>query len=518
MARVLVVGGAGYVGSSACAWLIDHGHRVWVLDDLSTGHRSFLMGDGFTLARAGDKKAVKKLLENQTFDCVMHFGAFCLVEESVKNPAKYFENNVEQTRALIETLLENGVSKFIFSSTCAVFGDPGDQPIDESLAKNPINPYGETKLKVEQMLADFARDRRLQAIALRYFNACGTESKLRVGELHNPETHLIPNVLQAALENKPVSVFGNDYPTPDGTCVRDYIHVSDLAQAHEAAMSRLLNLQDANQGHFEAFNLGTEKGFSVLEILDACEKAVGKPIQHLYRPRRPGDPPRLVASSKLARSELGFTCPESTIEKVVGSAWAWKKKLAAPKKAVFLDRDGTINEDPGYLNNPDQLKLLPGVGEALAAFKSAGYLLIVVSNQSGVGRGLIEADELPRIHKRLDEMLSRWGVQIDDYELCLHKPDEGCACRKPSPKLILDAAKKWNIDLSKSYMIGDKATDMAAGRAAGVRVALVRTGDGRGFENLMKSTGAVGADVADFTADLLPPIADWILNQENAGS
>jgi len=244
MAKVLVTGGAGYVGSAASAWLIDHGHDVWVVDDLSTGHRELALGRGFTQARIGDSDTLVALLTRERFDCVMHFCAFALVGESVEKPQKYFENNVLQTRALLDALVQTADKgkppKFIFSSTCAIFGDPGDAAISESSPKKPMNPYGESKLEAERIMAEYARDRGLQAIALRYFNAAGAEPKLRVGEWHSPESHLIPNVLEAAATGRPMELYGNDYRTPDGTCVRDYVHVWDLAAAHAAAMDRLI--------------------------------------------------------------------------------------------------------------------------------------------------------------------------------------------------------------------------------------------------------------------------------------
>ncbi|MBC7692366.1 MAG: UDP-glucose 4-epimerase GalE [Methylotenera sp.] len=328
MAKVLVVGGAGYVGSACSAWLLDQGHRVWVLDDLSTGHRSALLGEGFTHARAGDSAAVRALFSREKFDCVMHFAARSLVGESVLKPQEYFENNVTQTALLLDEMIRAGIRRFIFSSTCAIFGNPGNQKISEHLPKAPMSPYGETKLNAEALLADCAKNQGLHAVALRYFNASGAEAQLRVGEKHDPETHLIPNVLKAVLEDRPVSVFGNDYPTPDGTCVRDYIYVSDLAAAHEAAMKRILArpAQDPKNGLFEVFNLGSESGYSVLEIIQTCEKVTGKKIKITHVERRPGDPPRLVADSALARRELGFKVRADSLNQIISTAWDWEQK------------------------------------------------------------------------------------------------------------------------------------------------------------------------------------------------
>lgn len=513
MARVLVVGGAGYVGSATCAWLVDQGHEVWVLDDLTTGRRSLVLGSGFFLARVGDRQSVRRVLRKQSFDCVMHFAARSLVGESVEKPEEYHENNVLQTQALLETMLEEGVRKFVFSSTCAVFGDPGNQNISESLLKNPINPYGKTKLEAEKLMARLAQEKGLQAVVLRYFNAAGAEPQNRVGELHMPETHLIPRVLQSVASDEELEVFGNDYPTPDGTCVRDYVHVSDLAQAHESAMLRLIALSAGTPGRFEDYNLGSENGFSVLQVIQACEKVTGKKAKIRFAARRPGDPPRLVAVSTKAKKELNFQTTRSALEEIVRSAWNWHKRNAIPVKAVFLDRDGTLNDDPGYLNHADQMRLLPSVPESLLALKKAGYLLVVVSNQSGVGRGLIEPAELPRIHQRMEELLAGHRVSIDHYELCFHKPEDCCECRKPKAKLLSEAARKLNIDLKQSYMVGDKASDLGAGRAAGCKgVALVRTGSGQETEKSLKPSQT------DFVGNSLQDVARWILSQGTAGS
>ncbi len=510
-----MTGGAGYVGSSTAAWLIGRGHDVWILDDLSTGHLELTLGRGFTRARLGDLTTVVPLLRRENFDCVMHFAAKSLVAESVARPALYFENNVEQTRLLLEAMVETSRElksqpRFIFSSTCAIFGDPGDRAIAESLPKNPTNPYGATKLEVEGMLQKMAAEQGLQSVALRYFNAAGTEALLRVGEIHEPETHLIPNILKAVTEDRPVQIFGTDYPTPDGTCVRDYVHVSDLAAAHEAAMNRLLAKPQG--GSFEAFNLGSEAGFSVREMISACERVVGKKIQTVEKPRRPGDPPRLVADSSLAKKELGFKARSNSLESILASAWAWHRKQAEPRRAILLDRDGTLNVDPGYLDHPDKLQLFPGVAEALAKLKRAGFRLIVVSNQSGVGRGLIPPEMLPKIHERLGELLKPYGVQIDHYALCIHHPDANCDCRKPKPKLLLDAAQHLNVDLTRSFMVGDKKSDVEAGRAALCgKVALVLSGCGRDAEKEL----ALSSTRPDFTGESLEDIARWILSSES---
>ncbi len=528
MSRILVVGGAGYVGSTTCVHLLDEGHEVWVLDDLSTGHRHLVAvdQDHFIFGRAGDTKLVEQLVTSERFDCVMHFAARSLVEESFVHAEAYYENNVQQTEALLEILLKHDLKNFIFSSTCAVYEKTldGVSAIPESFPKDPATPYGKTKLEVENRLSRLARERGLRALALRYFNAAGAETKLRVGEWHEPETHLIPRIL-GILGNSgnepdaPMTIYGSDYSTPDGTCVRDYIHVSDVAEAHIAAMKRLLGSGLPVKGTYEAFNLGSGRGYSILEIIAVAEKILGRKIKTQVGERRVGDVPRLVADTTLAQRELGFgpgTGPETVkklrnIEEILMSAWAWEQKRRKIKRpAIFLDRDGTLNEDPGYLNDPTKVKLLPGVAEGLVKLRSCGYLLVIVSNQSGVGRGRIEPEALVKVNKRLDELLSQSGVYIDEYKLCLHVPDVACECRKPKPKMILDAAEMLNIDLSRSYMIGDRKSDLLAGTAAGCKGSiLVKTG---------LSAEVTDTSKVSYVGDSILQISDWILNQENANS
>ncbi len=508
MAKVLVVGGAGYVGSAACAWLIDQGHDIWVLDDLSTGHRDLVLSGGFTLGRAGGPEAAELLLRER-FDCVMHFAASAQVAESVTNPGKYAENNVDQTRHLIDAMLKAGTRNLIFSSTAAVFGNPGDRPITEAFPRNPVNPYGQSKKDAELLLEESAVRGNLRSVALRYFNAAGADEKCRVGERHSPETHLIPNILRSALRAEPLRIFGDDYPTPDGTCIRDYVHVTDLAKAHEKAMEHLLSAS-SGPGRFEAFNLGTEKGYSVREVIKAAESVSGHRIETVLEGRRPGDPPRLIADSKNAQRELGFSVDSGTaLVRVLRSAWEWEKKDSKPRRAVFLDRDGTLNVDPGYLKDPSSLRMIPGVGEALDRLSASGYLLIVVTNQSGVGRGIIPPEALDQVHARINDLIRVSGAKIIDFRSCIHAPDEKCGCRKPSPKLILDAAVQHGIDLAASVMVGDKSLDLAAGRSAGCgKVALVRTGAGAQTEAGLK-TGET-----DFIGDDLRAVADWILSAQ----
>lgn len=483
MASVLVVGGAGYVGSSVAAHLLDQGEQVWVLDDLSTGHRSLVLDDvrkvcRFIESRAGDYSVVQSLLRSQKFDAVFHFAAKSIVTESVQFPDVYWENNVDQTKFLLDAMVHSGVKRFIFSSTASVYGDPGNQEVTEDLPKNPINPYGETKLAVEKMLAEYGTTHGLRSIALRYFNAAGADPKLRVGEHHDPETHLIPNLLAAGLTGTAVSVFGTDYATRDGTCLRDYVHVEDLATAHAAAFHRMMGEGFSSDG-FEAFNLGSESGFTVKEVIAAAEKILGKKIQQNFLPRRAGDPEKLVAVAARARKNLGFSPRKNAMDSILSTALQWEMKKRTPKKAVFLDRDGTLNFDPGYISDPAQFELFPGVAEALKKLQVEGYLLIVVSNQSGVARGKITHDQLHRIHEKLDQLLAVEGVTIHHYALCFHHPDVDCECRKPKTKLIVETAIRYSIDLSQSFMIGDKLSDLECGRGAGVAGSfLVGTGHG----------------------------------------
>ncbi len=325
MANILVVGGAGYIGSTCSVLLRDRGHKVWVLDDLSTGHRELLNCEEFFPGKAGDQDLVGRICSTVQIDCVMHFAAKAIVSESFEKRDVYIENNVTQTESLVSALMEAGIRRFVFSSTCAVYGHPQQLPVNEEGAKAPISPYGESKLMAEKMLQRLAA-KGLQSIALRYFNACGAEAKLRVGEWHDEETHLIPNILKSSNSNEPVKIFGNDYATPDGTCIRDYVHVEAISLAHISAMERLLAMPD--QGLFEAFNLGSEKGNSVLEVMNACEQCVGNPISKEFVARRQGDPPELFADASRAKQALGFSTRDYPLEKIVASAFEWEAKLA----------------------------------------------------------------------------------------------------------------------------------------------------------------------------------------------
>ena len=321
--HILVCGGAGYVGSHACLALARAGHEVTVLDNMLTGHR-----EAVRWGRLVDADILRPETLDAAFDrnvdAVMHFCARSLVGESVTDPYAYYQNNVTGTVNLLEAMRRHGVDRVVFSSTAAVFGNPVSDMIDEEHPKNPINPYGASKLMVERILADAASAYGLRSVALRYFNAAGAAADEGIGESHEPETHLIPNALKAAAgEGAGLKVFGNDYPTPDGTCVRDYVHVLDLADAH----LRALDWMDREPGAHR-FNLGNGNGFSVLEVIEAARKVTGRDIPYDIGPRRAGDPPVLVASSTQAREKLAWTPKFDPIEPIIETAWAWHRAPA----------------------------------------------------------------------------------------------------------------------------------------------------------------------------------------------
>ena len=315
---ILVTGGAGYIGSVVVEDLQAKGESVVVLDNLVYGHRQAI-GENtvFYEGDIGDADLVRKILSEHEIEACMHFSAFTYVGESVEKPKIYYHNNVAQTLKLLDVLIETGVKKFVFSSTAAVFGEPQKIPIDETHPQNPTNPYGWSKLMVEKILQSYDTAYGLKFVALRYFNACGASENC--GEDHNPETHLIPLVLFAAQgRRESISIFGDDYPTPDGTALRDYIHISDLSQAHVLALKHL-----HNGGNSEFINLGNGQGFSVKEVIETAKKITGKPIEARIAPRRAGDPSRLVADSKKAREVLGWTPQFPDLESIIESAWAW---------------------------------------------------------------------------------------------------------------------------------------------------------------------------------------------------
>jgi UDP-arabinose 4-epimerase len=321
---VLVIGGAGYIGSHACRALKSAGHEVIVFDNLSTGYE--ILSKGFELVRGDilDRSALAKVLPRA--DAIMHFAAHAYVGESVTNPRKYFRNNVEGGLSLLNAALDAGVKKIIFSSTCAVYGEPAKVPIEENIPRQPVNPYGVSKLFFEQALEAYDRAYEFRYASLRYFNAAGADESGEIGELHDPETHLIPLALQAAAGIGPeLQIFGADYPTPDGTCIRDYIHVNDLGIAHVKALEYL-----AEGRASIAVNLGTGTGASVREVINAVEKATGSKVPHRIVPRRPGDPPALVANPAKAEALLKWKA-ERGLDDIVTNAWNWMQRQGATK-------------------------------------------------------------------------------------------------------------------------------------------------------------------------------------------
>ena len=318
--RILVTGGAGYVGSHCLRRLLAAGHECVVFDNVSRGHGAAVPPGLLVEGDLNDEARLTALLRERKIDAVMHFAALALVGESVEKPELYYRNNVLGSFHLLEAMRQAGVRKIVFSSTTATYGTPEKMPIAETTPQQPINPYGFSKLVVERMLDDYAAAHGFGFAALRYFNAAGAAPDGSIGEDHSPESHLIPIVLQVALGQRPaISVFGDDYPTPDGTCVRDYVHVEDLAAAHLAALERL------EPGKAIKVNLGTGRGYSVREVIEACRKITGHPIPEVIAARRPGDPPELVADSRLARQLLDWTPEYATIEPIVETAWRWHK-------------------------------------------------------------------------------------------------------------------------------------------------------------------------------------------------
>ena len=328
--RVLVTGGAGYIGSVSAEVLLREGHDVVVLDDLSTGHRAAVPeGASLEVGSYGETTAVDDLFARQAFDAILHCAARSLVGESVRDPARYYRDNVAGGIALLEAARGHGVKRFVFSSTASVYGTPRETPIREDADLRPINPYGETKRTFEGALAWYAEAYGFRSVSLRYFNAAGASEAL--GEDHRPETHLIPIVLRAAMAGDEVTVFGDDYRTPDGTCIRDYIHVLDLARAHLLALEATApdDPRTGKPGEPAAAlvcNLGSGRGYSVREVLTAAERAIGRPIAQRVGPRRAGDPPVLVASSDRAREVLGWTARQDSLEAMIDSAWAWQRR------------------------------------------------------------------------------------------------------------------------------------------------------------------------------------------------
>ncbi|NWF61478.1 MAG: UDP-glucose 4-epimerase GalE [Fischerella sp.] len=322
---ILVTGGAGYIGSHAVLALLRSGYEVVILDNLVYGHRDLVetaLKVELVVGDTSDRSLLDRLFQSREIAAVMHFSAYAYVGESVIDPAKYYRNNVLGTLTLLEAMLAASVNKFVFSSTCATYGVPEVIPIPEDHPQNPINPYGATKLMVERILSDFDAAYDFKSVIFRYFNAAGADPGGLLGEDHNPETHLIPLVLQTALgKRESISVFGTDYPTPDGTCIRDYIHVNDLADAHVLGLEYLLKGGDSG-----VFNLGNGNGFSVKEVIDTAKHVTGADIKVTECDRRPGDPPVLIGSSDKAKKILGWQPQYSSLEEIISHAWQWHKQ------------------------------------------------------------------------------------------------------------------------------------------------------------------------------------------------
>jgi len=329
---LLITGGAGYIGSHTTRLLAERGERVVVLDNLSLGHRGAIVQPEVLLVEAdlGDAAAVERIFEEENIEAVLHFAAFSLVGESVTEPLQYYRNNTAAPLVLLDAMRRHGCDKFIFSSTAATYGNPVRTPMDETHPQVPINPYGWSKLTLERVLADCATAWGLKSVTLRYFNACGCSDDALIGEDHTPETHLIPRTLLAvAGREPPLTVFGSDYPTPDGTCVRDYIHVLDLAEAHARALTYL-----RDGGSSTACNLGTGQGASVQEIIQLAEAVTGNAVPRTAGPRRAGDPPVLVADPARARQVLDWTAARPDPRDMIASAWRW---ISGPRGGRFRD-------------------------------------------------------------------------------------------------------------------------------------------------------------------------------------
>lgn len=317
----LVIGGAGYIGSHLVKALIEQQHRVLILDNLSAGKASAVLGGELLVHDFDDRAFLDNLFKEHQFDGVFHFASQIVVSESVRDPGKYYRANTAATLTLLEAMRDHHVGPLVFSSTAAVYGEPQYTPIDEKHPTNAVNPYGRSKLMVEQILADFASAHQQQYIALRYFNAAGADPQARIGEQHDPETHLIPLALQAITGKRPpLQLFGQDYDTPDGTCIRDYIHVDDLASAHILAMAHLTKGGDSG-----IFNLGNGQGYSVNEVIQTASKVAGKQVPVTYVPRRAGDPARLVADANRAKQVLGWQPQYADLSLIIQHAWAWEQ-------------------------------------------------------------------------------------------------------------------------------------------------------------------------------------------------
>lgn len=320
MASILVTGGAGYIGAHTARLLLEEGHDVQVADDLSRGYAHNVPKGRLNIVNLHDVASLDALFARHRFDAVIHFAALIAVGESMREAERYFRNNVGGTLALLEVMRRHGVRRMVFSSTAAVYGDPDRTPIPEDAPLRPKSPYGESKRMVEKILGWLDQTSGLRSVSLRYFNACGAEPRYGIGEEHQPETHLIPLILRAVLTGEPLTVYGDDYPTPDGTCIRDYIHVSDLASAHVRALDYLMQ-----GGATTVFNAGTGRGYTVLEVIRAAERATGRPVPFRFGPRREGDAAVLVADSSKLRKTLGWQPQYDSLEAMVETAWQFEK-------------------------------------------------------------------------------------------------------------------------------------------------------------------------------------------------
>ncbi len=320
---ILVTGGAGYIGSHYVLRSLEQGEEIVALDNLSYGHKeATLPGATLIIGEMSNAALLEDIFQQYSIEAVVHFAAFAFVGESVLDPAKYYNNNTVSALNVLDTMRKFGTKRFIFSSTCATYGNPIYSPLDEKHPQDPINPYGESKLFIEKILKSYERAYGLQYVALRYFNAAGADPDCRIGESHDPETHLIPLTLQvAAGTREQISIYGTDYDTPDGTCIRDYIHVLDIADAHSLALERLRN--GSGSGFY---NLGSERGHSVREVVDTCERVSKRRIPHIDGPRRAGDPARLIASAEKAKSELGWQPKFQQLDEIVETAWRWEQR------------------------------------------------------------------------------------------------------------------------------------------------------------------------------------------------
>jgi UDP-glucose 4-epimerase len=318
---VLVTGGAGYIGSHAAKVLSQAGHRVVIFDNLSAGHREAVLGAPLIVGDTGDVETMRRAIRDSGASAVMHFAAWLSVPDSVRDPAGYYRNNVTGTIGTLAAMAAEGCRQFVFSSTCAVYGEPVETPIRETHPTSPVNSYGQTKLAIEHALPHFERAYGIRSVRLRYFNAAGADPDGELGEDHAPEIHVIPRAIEAARGGPPIDVFGEDYPTPDGTCLRDYIHVMDLADAHLRALAWL---QDG--GASGSYNAGTERPTSVKDVIDAVEKVTGLPVARRSAPRRPGDPAILYASAERIRRDLGWVPQRPALETIVADAWNWHAK------------------------------------------------------------------------------------------------------------------------------------------------------------------------------------------------